>query len=333
MTTSPMTSTTLTSPELSQSLTLYEVKPGLRFDVNTLKDLLPDVETVLFFGKVYGLDAQQLGLLLHTVLETTLTTALFAEGGEHSHDLQGYLVDGYTDEDGYWHDAIISPAEKGKVTLAPDVPHGEILPEMWKQLEVEVAASIKAVATKLETVVNRLPGKHGTMMMKSMMRLNANRPTIGDYRATVHHEHLQDNLVILDVSGSMTAATIEQIIDDVVALSYEASASMAVVSNTCTFWEPGSYSVDDVLDACEFGGTYYEKLAPLFDRDWGTVITVADYDSSPDAKRVLAGCNGHIEQVLDISLVNRPTFLAECVGQLASEVKPILIATSRYVLA
>lgn len=330
---SPTTSTTLTSTELHHSLTLIEVKPGLRFDINTLKELLPDVETLLFFGKVYDLNAKQLGALLHSVLHTDLTSALFAEGGQHSNDLQDYLLDGYTDECGHWHDPIISPAEAGKVTVNPDVPHGEILPEVWKQLEIVVASSIKEVAAKLESVIDRLPGKHGTMVMRSMMKLNAKRPTIGDYRATVHHEHVQNNLLILDVSGSMTSATIQRIIDDVVALSYEANAGMAIVSNTTTYWEPGSYSVDDVLTHCQFGGTHYETLKDLFDRDWGTVITVADYDSSAAAKSVIAACSGRIEQVLDISLVNRPTFLAEVVGQLASSVKPILIGSSGYQLS
>jgi hypothetical protein len=32
--------------------------------------------------------------------------------------------------------------------------------------------------------------------------------------------------------------------------------------------------------------------------------------------------------VLDVSLVGRPTFLAECVGQLADEVRPILTAAA-----
>jgi hypothetical protein len=31
--------------------------------------------------------------------------------------------------------------------------------------------------------------------------------------------------------------------------------------------------------------------------------------------------------------VNQPTFLAQCVGQLADEVRPLLIANSSYVLS
>ena len=71
------------------------------------------------------------------------------------------------------------------------------------------------------------------------------------------------------------------IVEDVVALSWEADAHLAIVSNTCTHWFPGEYSVSAVLNAAEYGGTHYEELAPLFENyDWGVVITIADYDSS-----------------------------------------------------
>lgn len=81
-----------------------------------------------------------------------------------------------------------------------------------------------------------------------------------------------------------------------------------------------------MLDRAEYGGTRYETLAPLFNRDWGTVVTIADYDSANIAKSVIGNCTGHIGTVLDISLVNRSTFLAECVGQLADKVQPLMVA-------
>jgi hypothetical protein len=329
-----MTSTKISSSELSASLDLLEIKPGVRFSVGTLRDLLPDVETVLFFGKVYGLDASQLAALLHAVLNSDLSSALFAEGMEHSNELQDYLLDGYEDEWGDWHQPIVPPAEAGDVVLKPDVPTGEILPHVWKDLEVVVATSIQAVAEKLEQVVNHLPGKQGSMVFRSMMTMNAKRPVIGDFRAQVHHERQQQNLLILDVSASMSASTIQRIVDDVVALSYTANAHMAVVSNTTTFWEPGTYDVDAVLAACEFSGTHYETLADVLSRDWGTVITVADYDSSASAKqRLRREVTGSIDTVIDVSLVNQPTFLAECVGQFAGKVQPLLIGSSAWVLS
>ena len=63
------------------------------------------------------------------------------------------------------------------------------------------------------------------------------------------------------------------------------------------------------------------------------MVTIADYDSamsSYDAIKKTA--TGKVGTVLDISLVNRPTFLAECVGQLADEVRPLLVANTRRVL-
>lgn len=329
-----MTMSSSTSPRssLTASLEIVEVKPGLKFSKAVLLDLLPDVKTALFFGKVYELDYRQLSALLATVLKTDIATALFGEAGYHSSDLQDYLV-GYEDEYGIWHEGVIPPHTMGEINFSPDVPKGEILPELWASLEVEVADSIKAVAAKLSDVVGHMPGKQGSMVFSSMAVLNAKRPVLGDYKARIHHAPQKQNLLILDVSGSMTSGTVRRIVDDVVALAYSANAHLAIVSNTCTYWEPGTYGTDDVLAAAEYGGTHYEKLEPLFDRDWGVVVTVADYDSSYGAKQVLAGCTGRIDQVLDISLVNQPTFLAECVGQLADEVKPLLVATTSNVLS
>lgn len=324
MTLSATTTSKLSSAELKRSLDLVEVKPGLRFSHTTLKALLPDAETALFFGKVYDLDAKQLGQLLHKVLATDLTSALFAEGGYHSNELQDYICE--------LDCADIDDVEYGDPSGNVIVPKGEILPHVWEGLEVEVAASIKAVAAKLESVVGMLPGKEGSMVFKTMATLNAKRPTIGDYRAGIQHARQVQNLVILDDSGSVNSSTVRRIIEDVVAMSYKANAHFATVSNTCRYWEPGTYDVDTILDQGEYGGTHYEQLAPLFDRDWGTVITIADYDSSPDAAAVIKSCGGRIDTVLDISLVGRPTFLAQVVGQLAGEVRPLLTGTSDYVL-
>jgi len=56
------------------------------------------------------------------------------------------------------------------------------------------------------------------------------------------------------------------------------------------------------------------------------VVCVADYDSSWSAKDAISRCTGQIELLLDISLVPQPTYLSEVVGQLAAEVKPLLVA-------
>lgn len=318
-----MTMSSSTS-SLEASLEIIEVKPGLKFSKQVLIDLLPDVETALFFGKVYGLDYVQLSTLLSVVLKSDVATALFT--GDHSTDLQDYLIEGYYDEDGDWYEALVPAAKRGNVTFDPDVPKGEILPEVWKSLEVDVASSLKEVAEKLHDTLGLLPGKQGQMVFKSMAMMNLKRPIIGDFKARIHHAPQKQNLVIFDVSGSMSQTTVETIVDDVVALSYMANAHLAIVSNTTVYWAPGTYSVDDVLAKAQYGGTHYETLVDLLDQDWGVVITIADYDSSLSAKRHCAKAGGHIDQLLDISLVNRPTFLAECVGQVADEVRPLLVA-------
>lgn len=296
---------------------------GMKLHVATLRTMLPDIETALFFGKVFELDKDDLNTVLDALFQSDVLTALTQESCMHSMDLQDYVV-----ELGY--ENLI---ELGEIAFAPVVPHAEILPAMWEMANVDVAQSIKDVAAKLKDVVSAMPGKHGQMMFQSMMKLNAKRPIIGDYRASIKHARQSKNLVILDVSGSMSHQTVQTIIDDVVALSWEANASLAIVSNTATIWQPGEYDSQVVLKAAEFSGTHYETLSALLDEDWGVVVTIADYDSSPAAKSALAKCKGTIELVLDISLVDCPTFLAECVGQRALEVRPLLIGSSSYVLS
>ena len=91
---------------------------------------------------------------------------------------------------------------------------------------------------------------------------------------------------------------------------------------TATLWEPGTFDAQQVLDLAEFGGTHYEQLLPLFERDWGTVICIADYDSHSGVKALFgSGCYGIVGEVFDISLVAKQTFLSECVGVLSN--KPV----------
>ena len=308
MTSNPTSSTSI-------DLTIIEVKPGVRFAVSTLRAFLPDIETLLFFGKVYELNNSQLATLLARVHGGNLIDVLTR--GDHSTDLQDYLVDA----------ANVAGVEKGKVTFNPRVPHGEVLPHIWESLEITVAQSIKDVAAKLGDTINRMPGKQGKMLFRSMMTMNRKRPTIGDHRATIGHARQQENLLILDVSGSMSASTIKAIVEDVVALAYTANCHLAIVSDFTTHWQPGNYDVDSVLEKASYGGTRYETLADLLQQDWGVVITVADYDSSVSAADHIARtCTGRIGEVIDISLVPQCTYLAEVVGQLALKVTPVLIA-------
>ena len=291
---------TLTAQILRSKLSMVELKPGLKFSVDSLKMMLPDVETALFFAKLYELNVSQLSRLLALVFDSIgVVQALTNEGGDHSSDLQDYIV-----ELGY--EFLI---KQGDVTFSTTAPKGEVLPALWESLRVDVAASIKEVAEKLVDVVGQLPGKQGEMVFKSLMTVNAKRPILGDHKAQIHHAPAPDNLVILDVSGSMTEKTVATLIEDVVDMSYMAKAHLAIVSDTTTDWGPGEFTIDGVLAEAEYGGTHYETLSKLLDKDWGVVVCIADYDSSLRAKEAIARCRGHIELVLDISLVSQPTFL------------------------
>lgn len=314
---------TSSSTDLPKVMSLITVKPGLKFSEGLLKQALPDIESALFFAKVYDLEAKELGHLLRTLFQTELIDALTR--GNHSTELQDYIIDMMEQMD---------LPEEGAAAVSFEAsvkPKGEILPEVWRSLEVEVADSIKAVAAKLGSTVATMDASKAYMVFKAMAVMNRRRPVVGDFRAAIAHTAKPSNLVILDVSGSMSETTIKALVDDVVALSYEADAHLAIVSDTATIWEPGSFRSEDILSKAEYSGTHYETLAPLFQRDWGTVVTIADYDSAASAKKYVAQhATGRVGSVVDISLVDRPTFLGEVVGQLADEVKPILVTDTYY---
>lgn len=313
------------SNTVTDSTTLFEFKPGKHISVAALRTLLPDVDTALFFAKVYELDYHQLGSLLQHVFGTSDVLAALLDGA-HSTELQDYLVDTIpTDLAGEFTGLVYDPDA---------APPAQVLPQLWASLEVQVAQSIKEVAAKLADTLEMLPGKEGKMLFAHMAKLNKQRPTVGTYGAHIHHAPQVDNLVVLDVSGSMTQGTVRTIIDDVVALAWSANAHLAIVSNSTFHWEPGAYNSTDVLREAEFGGTRYETLLPLLHRTWGTVITIADYDSAFAARQTIKDrARGSIDTVLDISLVNTPTYLSQCLGELAREVRPLLIGSSHYVLS
>lgn len=306
------------SSDLRKALKPFELPSGRQVSWAALRRLLPDIETALFFGKVYHLNFEQLSQLIRELFKSSVMEALTS--GDHSIELQDYLVEVIPTE----------VYEQGpRPGFVPAPPQSEVLAQLFEAAELTIAKSIADVADKLSGVLDALPGKEGRMTFQHLMKMNRQRPTIGQYSAAIHHERVDRNLVILDVSGSMTPGTIRAIVDDVVALSYSINAALAIVSNSTFVWDPNTFSSDDVLDAAEFGGTYYETLVPLLQEDWGTVVTIADYDSSRDAFRAIEKhCKGSVGKVIDISLVNRPTYLAECVGQLAQEVEPVLIADS-----
>jgi hypothetical protein len=328
--TSPSTTTAISSSDLKASVELVEIKPGIKFSRHVLTELLPDVETTLFFAKTYELDAATLSRLLQiTVKNGDLTSALFS--GDHSTELQDYLV-GVVDD--YNNTTWSASVNAGEISYGAAHIKGEILPQVWKSLEVTIAQSIRDVATKLTQTFARLPGKQGRVAFDTLMKMNAKRPTVGTFEARVKHDPTKENLLILDVSGSMRPGTIKAIINDVVALAYMANAHLAIVSDSATYWAPGTYDTDSVLEAAEYQGTHYEQLGPVLNgRDWGVVITVADYDSSRNAMSYLANeVTSTIDEVVDISLVGKTTFLAQCVGQFAKKVTPVLVGNSEYVL-
>lgn len=318
--------TSLSKAAVDRSLELFEIKPGTKVRMEILKDLLPDASVALFFGKLYKLNYSQLSELLRRLFNTTVVQTLLNEGDEHSSELQDYIIDVVPDYE--LMSAGIQPAQ-----FTAPTAH-EFLPELWDQLDVEIADSIAKLIDALDGALATVQGKYGVMLFSTLHTLNKQRQgVIGAYKAQIKHAMVPNNLVVFDVSGSVSRGTAEKIIDEVVALAYKANASLAIVSDSTFLWDPGTFNSTEVMAAAEFSGTHYETLTSIFDRDWATVITIADYDSAWVARDYLAKhCEGRIDQLLDISLVNKPTFLAECLGQISTSVKSLLVGNSSRVL-
>ena len=314
---------TLTNAELRDDLKPFEFGNGRKASMAVLRRVLPDVETALFFAKAFKLDYRQLARLLRGLFKTTVIQALTNGGHSHSVDLQSYIIDTVPAVEIY----------SAKVTYDTSY-HAEILPEMWDNIDLVIAKSVQEVADKVGSVIEMMPTKEATMVFKTLAKMNRQRPSVGVHVPVFQHRRDTSALVILDDSGSMTRETIDAILEDVIAMSWKANATLALVSNTTRVFEPGSYNAQTVHDTIQLGGTHYETLAPLFDRGqyWNTVMTVADYDSALSAKEALAGLSGRVGKLLDLSLVGKPTFLAECVGQLADSVEPMLVAVNDSVL-
>ena len=293
---------------------------GGKISWEKLRELLLDVPTALFFAKAYKLPRKDVVELLSRLFNLPVLGAL-QEGG-HSEELQDYLADVFPEE--------MVNVFSGKAE-APEAaaPNEELLLPLWEAAQLELAASIQEVADRLGKVLASLPGREGHMAFKTMAKMNR-RGTVGSFDAFVKHQAApKPNLVILDVSGSMTEPTVATIVEDVVRLAWGADAWLAIVSDSCFVWEPGSATVQSILDSAEYRGTHYEELLPLFlEREWGVVTTIADYDSSWSVKSVFnQKARSSIETLLDLSLVERPTFMAEVLGILAKEVKPLMVGT------
>lgn len=304
------------------SLELIQIKPGCVWQVDQLRRILKSPKWVVRFGALKQLDAAQLGTLLRLLFpDSDLVSALSMETGTHSGHLQSYIVSlGYEnllfDGTKFYED---DPFENDRDTT--------LLAELVEKFEVKVADDLSDVLDTLDDSLQHMPGKQGRLEIKSLMKADRrNRKKLGVAEIGVSHRHQRENLVIFDDSASMGRNTCTRIAGAVKRLTMQANAHLVLVSNTARHWRPGEFTTAAVDLEGEFGGTHYETLAPLMDQHWGVVVTIADYDSSWSAKEVLKERSGSIDTLLDISLVDRPTYLAECLNPLAREVRPLLIA-------
>ena len=47
----------------------------------------------------------------------------------------------------------------------------------------------------------------------------------------------------------------------------------------------------------------------------------------------LSHCTSTIEEIIDISLVDRPTFLSESIGHMAKKITPMIVGSGSYPLS
>lgn len=301
---------------------LIQVTPTVAYTKDTLSILVLSLEELMFFAKLYDLSGADTVRLAY-VLFPHLKAVGELLHSTHSEELQSYTID--------QAEEFFIQLEPKESKEAPIERQESFLTELFKAAEIQIASSIKEIAGTLSTAVSRMPGKQGRMVLKQLNDFNRQRSSIGSYKAVIEHPTSAANLVILDVSGSMTPQTISRIITEVVDLAWHANAHLAIVSNSAFLWEPGTYSEADVMRAAEFQGTHYEQLLELTNLNWGHVITIADYDSSPEVKKLFQDkSTGHIDKVIDISLVNRPTHLSECLSVIADTVQHALITNTIY---
>ena len=311
------------------------------FKVKDLNNALKTAADVVFFAKLMCLTRKQFVQLLyalygtfnkdygtHTALEGDRTTfmaqesmgravAKILEGCTFSTELQGYMEQDL----GFYELSSGTPS-----SAPPEKVSDTLLTMQWDLMELEIAHSIQKVGNKLHATLGSMPGREMAMFFEHTATMNRRRPTLGDYRATFKYTEKAPNLVILDVSGSIGEKAVKAVAEEVVSLGYKADAHLALVSTSTLHWEPGTYSVRSILESAEYGGTQYESLAPLFhNRDWETVVTMADYDGYSNARDRLSELPGSIEKLVDISLVRKPTHLAMCLESRAKECEAMSI--------
>ena len=144
----------MTVPQLINSSTdVTTFTTGRSFPTKFLKATLPDVETVLFFAKVYDLYPQDVSSLLYTCVPSPVVEAFTAQAMDHSMALQDYLVEEFQDVDGSWVYPDLEFLEALPGAKAP--VNAELLPEVWANIELTIASSIAEVASTISSTIER----------------------------------------------------------------------------------------------------------------------------------------------------------------------------------
>ena len=310
-----------------------ELKPGVRFDTDWLKDtlFLTDDEAdaigvskydgMILFGQLYKLDAAQLMHLAMIVYGGERLVDMLT-AGDHSYTLQSYT------------ERIAGQLEiEETITFSEEktVPaHDSLLTQLFEANQVGITSLTVEISDKFSKFLNTLPGHESKLEVQRLNRVNRRTGYPVSQRARIEYSNLLPNLLIIDVSGSQGRPLVESFVDNCIDLAVKYEMHLALVSHIAEWFVPGTYDRDTVLDSqCMNGGTHYRALADIgvASQNWGTVVCVADFDGQQSDQDAWAKAGGSIDQVIDISTVTKQSWLSEVANvQAPGTVQQLVVA-------
>lgn len=310
-----------------------ELKPGVQFDRVWLREALSltddeaaalgvsKYDGMILFGQLYKLNAQQLMHLAQIVYGGENFVDMLTSG-DHSYTLQSYTehIAGELDVE----QTITFSEEK-------TVPERDsLLTELFAAHQVGITSLVVEIADKFSKFLNTLPGHESKLEVMRLNKVNRRTGLPVSQRARIEYSNLLPNLLIIDVSSSQGSALIASIVDNCIDLAVKYDMHLGIVSHIAEWYVPGTYDRDAVMNSpCMNGGTSYKALADIgvASENWGTVVTVADFDGQQYDRDAWHKAGGSVDHVVDISTVTKQSWLSEVVAvQSPNDVQQLVVA-------
>lgn len=269
------------------------------------------------------------------------TVADYISRGGHSTELQTWWDEQgisipIPDKEEVLIDDPAAPSDK------PDDVDDETLFDLVNNSLVKLPESIQELADGLFIeVLSNLPTGRASYVIEHFQQVSK-FGTFGTMKTGLEYEKNTNACVVLDCSGSMGYRLGEAIANAVVHLANELKCDLILVSSAAKRLPAGTFSAETVKRNWQNAGTYYNQLVPHFkdiSQSYDVVVTIADYDSIPSHKIEIAKlCKAKVHTLYDICVqyveqspgVAKSSFLAECLGQLAKEVKPVFVGAEGF---